>query len=287
MKAIWGILLLLLPGALVAADHMEVRGQRMYVDKNKGSLVIEEKVEAQHKAKGIKLWAELLEILRDTTSDEVVYARAYGKVKVTRNQEYAFFEEGIFEKHLDLATLTGHLIIGDQEVRIEGHEARYDLRTNIGKVTPLPGERVAFSMVHSNPEHPEERHLVTGTAGEVLVYEKLNKMVLQGGVVAHDSYDDSNFKAERIVAFLDAKRELEEMTAVGSFEMTQPGRWSIADRAVLEYGPQIVTLLSHARVRQTEEGEVTGDRIEMHMDASKGFLKGKRQTPLRLEIPVK
>ncbi|OGH03483.1 MAG: hypothetical protein A2600_10090 [Candidatus Lambdaproteobacteria bacterium RIFOXYD1_FULL_56_27] len=273
--------------ALEAQEKAQLKGQSMVVNQKKRSLVIERQVVAHQPLRDIHLKADRLELLRDASTDEVNYLAIDGKSEVTQKDQFAQFDHGVYERRLGLATLTGHLVAGNQEMKIEGHQLRYDLNQKTGSITALPGEKVRFWFNRQAPNDPAQAHPVEGQASEVLVYESLKKMVLQGSVEVVDQFDQSKVKAERMVVFLDSTNQLDELTASGGVDMAQPGRVSSSDRAVLDYGPQLITLLGNAKVTQTGEGDVEGEKIEMHMDVKQGFLTGKRSTPLRMEIPLK
>lgn len=285
---LWLCLLFWVPWAtLVAQEKAQLKGESMTINQKKRTLVIERQVVGHQPLRDIHLKSDRLELLRDASTDDVNYLALEGKTEVTQKDLFAHFDRGVYERRMGLATLTGHLIAGNLELKIEGHQLRYDLNQKTGSITALPGEKVRFWFNRKETDGQAEVHPVEGQASEVLVYESLKKMVLQGAVEVVDRFDQSKIKAERMVVFLNQENQLDELTASGGVDMAQPGRVSTSDRAVFDYGPQLITLLGNAKVSQAGEGDVEGEKIEMHMDVSQGFITGKRSTPLRMEIPLK
>ena len=285
-QVFWLCGLLFISSLALSQEKALIKGQLMFVDKNTGNLVIEKEVTGFDPGKNVHFSSGRLEIVRDPVSDKVTFAKAEGSVKVMRKQEYAYFDQGVFKRNLSLITVEGKLQVGTEQIRIDAHRAVYDTAAKTGVMYPLPSQRIRFLFHKENPKNRSELIPVTGVADEVRVFEDLKKLILQGHVEVNDPQEPSQFKAGRVVAFFDEASKLEEMTASGGFEMSQPGRDSSSRRAVLSYETDLIVLLGQAKVLQVGEGEVQGERIEMHMDAKKGFIRGQRKKPLRIEIPL-
>ncbi|MDT8446435.1 MAG: LptA/OstA family protein [bacterium] len=286
MKAWLCLICLLLPLPAVAQSKASLVGIQMLVDKEKGHMTVIGEVVVRQEAREMVLTADRLELERDTISDEITFAKASGSVVVHQKDGFAQFDQGQFDRNLNLVLAEGNLVLGDQQTRVTGHRARYDLDRKTAQVTPLPGAQVHFELQKKSQLNPGEYSQVKGQASEILLFEAVRKAVLQGAVALRDEEEMADLSAQRLVLFLDQNDELEEITASGGFRMAQPGRKSKSDRAVLDYRKRIVTLLGNAEVSQVDEGRVEGDRIEMYMDVDKGLVQGKHRQPVRIEIPL-
>lgn len=96
----------------------------------------------------------------------------------------------------------------------------------------------------------------------------------------------SMFSAQRAEIFLNKNDEIDLVIASGKVEITQKGRVSKADKAVFDYNTGIIKLIGDAYVKEKGKVEVTSAFIEMHKSVSKGMIKGKKESPVKIEIPV-
>jgi len=280
------LVLMLLPWALYGQSKAVIHGQELRLDKKSGKLLVDQEVTGYDARKGVRFRSDKLEVLRDPTSNKITFAKAQGFVVVTQGMEYASFDQGLYQRNMSLITLTGGVIIGNDQARIEGDRAVYDTETQEAKLQAQPNQQLHFLFHQQNPDDPSAPTEVTGVADEIRVFREQNKAILQGHVQVYDPVEPSQFTAGRVVVFFDDTNQLDEMTASGGFTMKQPGRESTSRRAVLSYNTRLISLLGNAKVQQAGEGEVRGDRVEMHMDVKKGFVRGKRKKPLRIEIPL-
>jgi len=286
MKVCLLLLSLILPTLAFSQSKALVHGQAMKLDKSTGKMLISGQVDGYDVKKEMRFQSDRLELLRDTKTDEISFAQVNGDVVVTQGLEYAVFDHGVYQRSLSLLTMKGHLILGNDQSRIEGDRAVYDTELEKVSLLPLPSQQLKFLFHQKNPDEPDNPTPITGVADEVWLFRELKKAILQGHVEVNDPTEPSQFKSGRVVVFFDSENQLDEMTASGGFHMTQPGRSSNSRRAVLNYNTRLITLLGNAKVQQIGEGEVQGERVEMHMDVKKGFIRGKRQKPIRIEIPL-
>lgn len=97
----------------------------------------------------------------------------------------------------------------------------------------------------------------------------------------------SQFDAQRAEVFLNKQDEVDVIIASGDVVIMQNGRTSKAQKAVFDYNTEIIRLIEDAYVKEEGQVEVTSSYIEMHMNVSKGMIKGKKESPVKIEIPVK
>lgn len=97
----------------------------------------------------------------------------------------------------------------------------------------------------------------------------------------------SKFDAQRAEVFLNKQDEVDVIIASGQVVIFQDGRTSKADRAVFNYSTEIIKLIGNAYMKEDGQIEISSSFIEMHMNVSKGIIKGKKESPVKIEIPVK
>ena len=284
-----GLLFLFLwvPDFALAQGNTHIQGEVMYADKKNGDFIVERQVKVTDAQKGVAVTCQYLEVQLNPKNQEILKVKAHGRVQVTRNQEYAYFDRGEYQRNLSLIIAEGHLVVGTDQMKLEGHRGTYDVLSKKGVLFPLPNHQVHFLFHKKNPKKPGQLIPVTGVADEITIFEDLDKLILQGHVQVDDETEPSHIKAGRLVAWFGEDKKLESMIASGGFRMTQPGRSSSASRAIFVYESQLIVLTGKATVRQVLQGEVQGERIEMHMDAKKGLVKGHSKKALKIEIPLR
>jgi len=276
------------------------------INKTAGTAVLRDNVKAVRKSSGSSLFTDYLLIVRDTTSDTLLKVLADGNVEIVHreapktdsqptgptedpNPVFVWCHRAAFERAAATGELDGSVRIRADDFQLDAENVRYHYDTGFGRILPAAGKQVRLLVYKTQSPsvslHPARTEII-GLADEIRVHKPSRKIILQGAVHVLDTADQSEFKAKRADIFLDAEDKVETVLANEDFSLTQPGRFSKADRAVFEYRLEEVTLIGNAYVKEKDQLEITSAQIRMHLKVNKGLIQGIDDVPVRMEIQI-
>jgi lipopolysaccharide export system protein LptA len=294
-------------GALPAKDAVVVTSNKIAeIDKAAGTVILQDTVRAVRESTGSSLATQYLLIVRDTTTDVLLEALAEGEVEMvhrerptvktseaepplSENPIFVWCDRAFFDRKAALGELKGSVRVESEDFKLEADIVRYHYDSGLGNVNPAPGKQVHLvvrKVAAGDAPAKTERTEIIGLANEIRINRPARKITLQCNVFIVDVAEDSELKARRADVFFTADEQVERIIATENFSMKQPGRISSADQAVFEYDKEEVTLIGNAYVKEEEQVKITSSRIQMHMKAGKGVIRGTGDVPVRMEIPL-
>lgn len=277
-----------------------VSGDSVELNRAQGTAYLQGNVFVEHRSTKSTLNSDTLFFKRKQDSNEIQKANATGNVKISLireagksepSQMHIFCDKASLKNNLKLIELMGSVKVESDEGVIRAEKVTYNYQEHTGKITELPGKQVEMIFFRGNTEndggdnkHPGD---VTASADEILVHRNTRKITFQGDVSFRNPVDELLFKAERAIAFLSEKDELETVVASGEVHISQPGRNSSADRAVFNYTEQTVSLFGNAVVKEKNQLEIRSQNFKMYMNVDKGMVESSDSKPLQMNIEVK
>jgi len=286
------------------------------VDKSKGTAIWERNVQVIRQKDASSLLSDRLTVVRNAATGRIMMAEAEGNVRGAYYQSEelppqadATADTGrkslhtrfvcntlTFNRKSALGILKGNVQIWSKEFEITAEHVQYQYLREKGTITAKENEQVGFvfygkhdpQTIAADREKQKIVRQVTGVADEIRFDRSVGKAVLQGKVHVTDHVDQSQFRSDRAELFFNDLEEIETVVADGNFSMNQPRRFSRADRAMLEYGSEEVTLMGNAYVKDDSNNlEINSARIKMYMKVDKGIISGVDDVPVKMKIEIK
>ncbi|MCP4294166.1 MAG: hypothetical protein GY786_00995 [Proteobacteria bacterium] len=264
--------------ALVTADKMEL-------DKKKGTTLLIGNVIVLIESEDVSLKSGKLKLKRDEITQKIVKAEIDKNVILKKEDKVFTGDHMFYDRHLSIAELKGNLKIRSKNSTINAEHILYYLNSEKGKITAKKGEVVQFK-VDRSPTEKEVRATLEGQAKEILLFKKEGKLNLLQQVFIKDLLRKITFKTDNATLFFNQFDEVEEIIAEGNFYLNQPGRYSVADRALFKYKTGKVILSGNVVVQDKDQVELKSSKVEMFLDVSKGLISGGENRPLQLKIPL-